>query len=242
MGCAITTAGDIRNVDPSDQPKIPINKTLPLDPCKNPSMLSPGPQTVQALIESSFSNLPNSESTPINQTTQTKHIQNDSLFCSPVDTPHFLSSPHRLLNSRNESGRSSLKPIEFDNLISPHVNSQMPSENPFQPQRLQKSLISLQQNALDNNANIFRRGQNRIDTLNSGARSMGTVNSELEYSSSHLTSKIPLRVLSRPSDSNGTPEDCKNFLEKAFGDIFNSPCLGNFEPNFNLEQFLRWHS
>jgi hypothetical protein len=66
MGCAITTAGDIRKVDPSDQPEIPINKTLPLDPCNNPSLLSPGPQTVQALIESSFFNLPNSESTPIN--------------------------------------------------------------------------------------------------------------------------------------------------------------------------------
>lgn len=68
---------------------------------------------------------------------------------------------------------------------------------------------------------------------------MGTVNSELEYSNSHLTSKIPLRVLSRPSDSNGTPEDCKIFLEQAFGDFFNSPCSGNFEPNFNFETIFK---
>jgi hypothetical protein len=72
---------------------------------------------------------------------------------------------------------------------------------------------------------------------------MGTVNSEsYEYSNSHLTSKIPLKVLSRLSDSNGTPEDCKIFLELAFGDFFNLPCSGNFEPNFNFEQSLRRHS
>ncbi len=65
---------------------------------------------------------------------------------------------------------------------------------------------------------------------------MGTVNSELEYSSSHLTSKIPLRVLSRPSDSNGTPEDCKNFLEKAFGDISTRLVWGI------LSQILIWNN
>ena len=66
MGCAVSTAEDIRNVDASDQPIIVINKVLPRDLGKTSPLLPPGCQNGTSLMESPPFGVPNSESTPIN--------------------------------------------------------------------------------------------------------------------------------------------------------------------------------